>query len=239
MGLGSLTDRRPAQLSVDQQQRVASARALVFEPGLVLMDEPLEALDQSLREEMQFEIKHLHEGLGITVVHVTRDQSEALAMSGRIAVFDDGIVQQCADPATLYEEPANAFVADFIGENNHLEGTITELDSHRCTVELEGDGDEKIVCRPVNVGHVGDKAALSLRPECVHVDPVDGACDNVLDGTVRDSIYLGDRIRVRATVGRYGEFVLRIPNTPDRVRLRQGDPVKIGWAAADCRAFDA
>ena len=118
--LGRFGNRRPGQLSGGQQQRVAVARALVFEPKLVLMDEPLGALDKQLREQMQYEIKHLHERLGVTVVYVTHDQSEALTMSNRIAVFNDGVIQQLATPADLYERPQNAFVAQFIGENNRL-----------------------------------------------------------------------------------------------------------------------
>ncbi len=118
--LGAFGNRRPGQLSGGQQQRVAVARALVFEPKLVLMDEPLGALDKQLREQMQYEIKHIHEHLNVTVVYVTHDQSEALTMSNRIAVFNDGVIQQLATPADLYERPENAFVAQFIGENNRL-----------------------------------------------------------------------------------------------------------------------
>ena len=116
--LGDFGNRRPGQLSGGQRQRVALARALIFEPSVVLMDEPLGALDRKLREQMQFEISRLHRALGFTVIYVTHDQTEALTMSDRVAVFDAGVVQQCAAPATLYERPANAFVADFIGENN-------------------------------------------------------------------------------------------------------------------------
>ena len=123
--------RRPAQLSGGQQQRVAVARALVFEPDLVLMDEPLGALDKQLREQMQYEIKHIHENLGVTVVYVTHDQSEALTMSNRIAVFNDGVIQQLSSPETLYELPENSFVAQFIGENNKLEGTVKAIDTRR------------------------------------------------------------------------------------------------------------
>src|SRR5210317_2672546 len=122
--LGAFGDRRPAQLSGGQAQRVAVARSLVFDPDLVLMDEPLGALDKNLREQMQYEIKHIHENLGLTVVYVTHDQSEALTMSNRIAVFDDGIIQQCDPPPVLYEEPENAFVANFIGENNRFVGKV-------------------------------------------------------------------------------------------------------------------
>ena len=120
--MGRFASRRPAQLSGGQQQRIALARALVFEPELVLMDEPLGALDKQLREHMQFEIKHLHEQLGVTVVYVTHDQSEALTMSDRIAVFNDGRIQQLARPEDLYERPENSFVAQFIGENNTPRG---------------------------------------------------------------------------------------------------------------------
>ena len=124
--------RYPAQLSGGQRQRVALARALIFEPTIVLMDEPLGALDKKLREQMQFEITRLHEDLGFTVVYVTHDQTEALTMSSRIAVFNDGVVQQCASPDDLYERPSNAFVADFIGENNLIPGQVTEISEFRC-----------------------------------------------------------------------------------------------------------
>ena len=125
--LGNFGTRFPAQLSGGQQQRVALARALVFEPRLVLMDEPLGALDKNLREQMQYEIKHIHDRIGITVVYVTHDQSEALTMSNRIAVFNDGVVQQLSTPDILYEKPENSFVAKFIGENNTLNGVVKEI----------------------------------------------------------------------------------------------------------------
>ena len=141
--------RRPAQLSGGQQQRIALARALVFEPELVLMDEPLGALDKQLREHMQFEITKLAHELGITTVYVTHDQTEALTMSDRIAVFDDGRIQQLATPDKLYEQPENSFVAQFIGENNTFEGTVKEINDGIAVVELD-DG-EVIDCTPVNV----------------------------------------------------------------------------------------
>ena len=119
--------RMPNQLSGGQQQRVALARALVFEPVLVLMDEPLGALDKQLREQMQIEIRHIHDRLENTVVYVTHDQSEALTMSDRIAVLDDGVIQQIATPVALYDHPQNSFVAQFIGENNILHGTVEAI----------------------------------------------------------------------------------------------------------------
>lgn len=230
--------RRPAQLSGGQQQRVASARALVFEPKVVLMDEPLGALDKNLREEMQLEIKHMHEEIETTMVYVTHDQSEALTMSNRIAVFDDGVVQQLASPPVLYEEPVNAFVAYFIGENNRFYGKVLEADGDRCKVELEGHG-ENVIAKPVNIAGVGERTTLSLRPERVVVDPPEGSCDNVLEGTVRELIYLGDHIRTRAVVGNNDEFVVKIPNAQGHAQLEKGQTVKFGWAAEDCRALDA
>src|SRR5215469_2914379 len=134
--LEAFGERRPGQLSGGQQQRIALARALVFEPRLVLMDEPLGALDKKLREQMQIEIKLLHERLGLTVVYVTHDQSEALTMSDRIAVFDKGIVQQLDSVDRLYESPCNEFVANFIGDSNRLRGTIAAVDGEYCEMHL-------------------------------------------------------------------------------------------------------
>src|SRR5262245_1968154 len=122
--LSGFEKRKPQQLSGGQQQRVAVARALVFDPELVLMDEPLGALDKHLREQMQYELKRLHRELGVTIVYVTHDQGEALTLSDRIAVFHDGVIQQLDSPKVIYDAPANAFVAGFIGENNALPGKI-------------------------------------------------------------------------------------------------------------------
>ena len=235
--LGSLQSRRPGQLSGGQQQRVAVARSLVFEPKLVLMDEPLGALDKNLREQMQFEIKHIHESLGVTIVYVTHDQSEALTMSNRIAVFDDGIIQQLATPEELYERPQNAFVAQFIGENNRLLGSVEELDGDTCMVRTE-DG-SLIRSLPVNIPGKGGKTTLSLRPERVTVDPPEGSCPNVFEGKVMELIYLGDHIRTRVHVCGHDDFVVKMPNAADHKNLSVGSNVKVGWQAADCRALDA
>src|SRR5210317_19876 len=163
--MGDFGGRRPAQLSGGQQQRIALARALVFEPELVLMDEPLGALDKQLREKMQFEITRLAHNLGITTVYVTHDQTEALTMSDRVAVFDDGRIQQLAPPDKLYEEPENSFVAQFIGENNTLNGVITAIKGDLCEVKL--DNGEVIDAKPVNVSKVGERTCVSIRPERV------------------------------------------------------------------------
>ena len=235
--LGAFGDRRPAQLSGGQQQRVAVARSLVFDPDLVLMDEPLGALDKNLREQMQYEIKHIHENLGLTVVYVTHDQSEALTMSNRIAVFDDGIIQQCDAPDEIYEKPINAFVADFIGENNRLVGEVTE--DLGDTVKVAIDNDQgTVVAKKINVEGVGVRSTLSLRPERVTVNPEAGSLPNIFSGVAEELIYLGDHIRTRFTVCGHDDFIVKIPNSAEHAHLKEGDTVNIGWNAEDCRALD-
>ncbi len=235
--LPGFDNRRPAQLSGGQQQRVAVARALVFEPQLVLMDEPLGALDKQLREQMQYEIKHIHENLGVTVVYVTHDQAEALTMSDRIAVFNDGVVQQLATPADLYEKPENAFVASFIGENNRLGGTVSEVNGSTCTVKLEEGG--TVSAEKVDVGGVGARATLSIRPERVELLGQDGTMANRLSGRIEELIYLGDHIRVRMTVAGTDEFIVKVRNSANRrCDLNEGDEMNVGWHTQDCRALD-
>ncbi|TDK50041.1 ABC transporter ATP-binding protein [Antarcticimicrobium luteum] len=236
--MGDFGGRRPAQLSGGQQQRIALARALVFEPELVLMDEPLGALDKQLREKMQFEITDLAHRLGITVVYVTHDQTEALTMSDRVAVFDDGRIQQIAPPDELYESPQNSFVAQFIGENNTLEGTVKELSENLALVELD-DG-EVIDCMPVNVNKVGDRTKVSIRPERVEFQKdrlQEGA--HLLKATVKEFIYMGDVFRTRLSVAGNDDFIIKSRNAPDQVRLKPGEQIEIGWLPQDCRALDA
>lgn len=233
--LGEFGARRPAQLSGGQQQRVAVARALVFDPDVVLMDEPLGALDKNLREQMQYEIKHIHENLGITVLYVTHDQSEALTMSNRIAVFDDGIVQQLASPSELYEKPENAFVAKFIGENNVLTGTVTQVENGRCEVDVGQN--RRVQALQVNVSSVGEKTTLSVRPERVVLNP-DDSFPNVFEGKVEELIYLGDHIRTRMNVCGDSEFIVKIPNSTNHGQFKEGETVTVGWKMEDCRALD-
>jgi len=238
VGIPEQAEKYPGQLSGGQQQRVALARALVFEPKLVLMDEPLGALDKQLREHMQLEIKHIHESLGVTVVYVTHDQSEALTMSNRIAVFNDGIIQQLASPPDLYERPENAFVAQFIGENNKLLGKIKGINgANACTVEL--DGGEEIHALPVKIGAVGERTLLSLRPERVAINPDPDSYPNIFDAQVKELIYLGDHIRTRVSVCGHNDFVVKVPNAQEHSALREGAAVKLGWTVEDCRALDA
>lgn len=236
--MGAFGGRRPAQLSGGQQQRIALARALVFEAELVLMDEPLGALDKQLREHMQFEIKRIADNLGITVVYVTHDQTEALTMSDRVAVFDDGRIQQLAPPDQLYEAPENSFVAQFIGENNTLEGVVKEIKGDVALVELD-DG-ELIDCKPINVHSPGERTRVSIRPERVEYNK-DRLRDGVhtLKAEVLEFIYMGDIFRTRLRVAGNEDFIIKTRNAPDQVRLQPGTQIEIGWLPEDCRALDA
>ncbi|MFD1795325.1 ABC transporter ATP-binding protein [Paracoccus aurantiacus] len=235
--MGAFASRRPAQLSGGQQQRIALARALVFDPKLVLMDEPLGALDKQLREHMQFEIKALHERLGVTVVYVTHDQGEALTMSDRVAVFNDGRIQQLAAPETLYEAPENSFVAGFIGENNSLNGTIADLSGDRATVRLANG--ETIEATAVNVHEVGQPTTVSIRPERIEFKDAmmpDGA--HTLEARVMDVVYMGDILRTRLMIGGEYDFVMKCRNTLGQTRLTPGDTIRVGWHPQDARALD-
>ncbi|NQY81742.1 MAG: ABC transporter ATP-binding protein [Alphaproteobacteria bacterium] len=235
--LGGFGERMPAQLSGGQQQRVAVARALVFDPKLVLMDEPLGALDKQLREQMQYEIKRIHENLGVTVVYVTHNQSEALMMSDRIAVFNEGIVQQLAPPDVLYEQPNNSFVAQFIGESNQLRGTLNAMENGEAEVMLS-DG-TLVLATPVNVEGVGQETLLSLRPERVIFNPDTNVTPTHLPAKVIELIYLGDHIRTRMAVAGQDDFIVKIQNDSDHASLSIGDTLTIGWRSQDCRALDA
>ena len=235
--MGAFAHRRPAQLSGGQQQRIALARALVFDPQLVLMDEPLGALDKQLREHMQFEIKHLHEELGITVVYVTHDQGEALTMSDRIAVFNDGRIQQLAPPSELYERPENSFVAGFIGENNALRGTIEKLDGDKALVRL--DSGDVIDATAVNIRETGQRTTVSIRPERVEFKPdLMPAGAHTVQAEVAEVIYMGDILRTRLKVAGSDNFVMKCRNTVGQTRLQPGQAVRIGWHPQDARALD-
>ncbi len=234
--LPQMRKRRPSQLSGGQQQRIAVARALVFDPELVLMDEPLGALDKQLREQMQYEIKHIHENLGVTVVYVTHDQSEALTMSNRIAVFNDGVVQQLSTPAELYERPVNSFVAQFIGENNRIAGTVKAINGETCAVEIQGG--PVVEALKINVAGQGKPTLISIRPERVELNPQASDIVNRLSGTVAETIYLGDHVRVRVEVPGSKEFIVKAPNKEGAGLLNAGQPVTVGWRTRDCRALD-
>lgn len=225
-------DRRPAQLSGGQQQRVALARALVFEPSLVLMDEPLGALDKKLREHMQLEIKQLHTMLGVTIVYVTHDQSEALTMSDRVAVFNNGGIAQLGSPDDLYNTPKSSFVASFIGENNTLEGKVERISGGECLVRLNGGGE--VTALAIGVAQ-GAACHVAIRPERLRL-AAGSKGENAVAATVDGRIYLGDHQRLLARLP--NQQVLTVKVGPEAT-IANGEPVTVSCAASDCRAFPA
>ena len=227
--------RMPMQLSGGQQQRVAVARSLVFDPKLVLMDEPLGALDKNLRESMQYEIKHIHESIGVTVVYVTHDQTEALTMSNRIAVFNDGKVQQLSSPDELYERPVNSFVAEFIGENNTFGGEVIDVAGDKCKVKLNSGAE--IFANPIVAKAKGEKTTVSLRPERALIDP-QTPMDNNHKGKIEEVIYHGDHTRLRVDLLGNKQFILKVPNSSSGMDIKAGKEINIGWNSVDCRALD-
>ncbi|MCB6183198.1 ABC transporter ATP-binding protein [Leeia sp. TBRC 13508] len=234
--LEKFANRYPAQMSGGQQQRVALARALVFEPQLVLMDEPLGALDKQLREHMQMEIKHIHEKLGVTVVYVTHDQSEALTMSDRVAVFNNGDIQQIDGPRALYEAPTSSFVANFIGENNRLSGVLQSVDGSSCQVRLTHG--EVVHANKINVGDVGQPVSISIRPERIMFNADSETCANRFNGRICEFIYLGDHVRIRMEVCGEPDFIVKMPIAQLDDNLKVGDIVPIGWSVEHARALD-
>ena len=228
--------RRPAQLSGGQQQRVAIARALVFEPDLVLMDEPLGALDRRLREEMQYEIRNLQQRLGVTMIYVTHDQNEAMVLSDRVAVMEQGRICQVASPEALYEEPQRLFVANFIGENNQLEGRIVDYSPAECHVEVAG---QIVRAFPVAVNENDAQTCLTIRPERVSLNPAPGLYPNCFEAEVEDIIFMGDYLRIHATLLGQAQFIVKIPNIIGHGGILPGDTVTLGWLVTDCRALDA
>ena len=225
----------PGRLSGGQRQRVALARALIFEPSLVLMDEPLGALDRKLREQMQFEITRLHKKLGFTVIYVTHDQTEALTMSDRVAVFNAGVVQQCAPPNVLYERPENAFVAGFIGENNLIPGTVVGVEGDAVRVALAG-GNE-IVARRADATMAGTACVVAVRPEKTHIASGDHPHDNRISAKFAMRHYVGDFIRYYFELPDGSGITVKILNHAGAPRFAEGETAVLGWHIADCHAF--
>jgi len=192
--LAHIKDRKPAQLSGGQQQRVALTRALVFEPSVVLMDEPLGALDKQLREHMQLELRELHRRLGLTIVFVTHDQGEALTMSNRIAVFNAGRIEQLASPEAIYDRPSTRFVAEFIGETNLFAGRLETRQAGKAKIRLES-GPNIEASAPEIFGE-GDAALVSVRPERIHLSET-ASTVNAIPVKVLDTVYQGDHLRLR------------------------------------------
>lgn len=233
--LGAFGNRLPGQLSGGQRQRVALARALIFEPSLVLMDEPLGALDKKLREQMQFEITRLHKKLGFTVIYVTHDQTEALTMSDRVAVFNEGVVQQCDAPAILYEQPGNAFVADFIGENNFMPGKIVSVGEGQVRVAIPGA--QEVTARLADVTGVGAECIVSVRPEKMFVKLGNHAHDNEIVAKFVIQHYVGDFIRYYFQLPDGSGITIKLLNDMAAPKFADGENAHLIWQASDCYAF--
>jgi spermidine/putrescine ABC transporter ATP-binding subunit len=232
--LPGMEERRPSQLSGGQQQRVALARALVFEPSVLLLDEPLGALDFKLRQELQVEIKRLHRELGVTVMAVTHDQGEALNMSDRIVVLHEGVMQQVGTPQELYQRPSNTFVANFVGESNLLTGTIVAQQDDRCVVQL---ADSLLVSGLLrSPAAVSGEVTLLVRPESiVSLQDGDSPC-NAFDGIVEDIVYLGEVTKYRLRLGPATVVTTTWQNRSGLPRFTRGARTRVGWLVQDMMA---
>jgi spermidine/putrescine ABC transporter ATP-binding subunit len=223
--------RYPHQLSGGQQQRIALARALVFEPKILLMDEPLGALDKKLRDHMRLEIKHLHESLNITVIYVTHDQEEALTMSDRIAIMNEGKIIQLDIPVELYESPASLFVADFIGESNFLKGCVTETADDKTAVET-ADG-LKVWVKKFNQANPGEEVSVAVRPEKIQIlaENADDSSDiiNRFKGRIEEIIYVGEARIYRVSLAAETMVDIKVQSGPSTQNFKIGGDIKIGW----------
>ncbi|HVA37447.1 MAG TPA: ABC transporter ATP-binding protein [Candidatus Dormibacteraeota bacterium] len=247
VGLGSQAGRLPAQLSGGQQQRVAVARALVYRPSLLLMDEPLGALDKYLRERLQREIKLIQRATGVTIVYVTHDQQEALAMSDRIAVMSDGRVRALGTAQEIYERPATRFIAEFIGDCNFLQGSVVRTAGRTCDVRIAGDAAVTVLTggrRPA----AGSTVTVCVRPESVSCYPQgtrphanDSETRVSLPGCISDVMYLGDVVKYEVAIPDLDSIVrvqaksLKVARMPV---FSRGDRVVVGWSLDDAWAID-
>ncbi|MGH7546363.1 MAG: ABC transporter ATP-binding protein, partial [Gemmatimonadota bacterium] len=235
--LPGFEDRNPSKISGGQRQRVALARALVLERPILLLDEPLGALDAKLRKQMQLELKDLQRSLGTTFLYVTHDQDEALTMSDRIAVMHKGRIEQIGTPAEIYEHPRSRFVAAFIGEANFVEGVVREVAAGRVRVEAPDWGTCTVPAGADGL-RAGARVEISVRPERLAIEPPDSAAagSNRAVGTVRDRIYLGDEWQLRVALESGREWIVSLPNEGPEARSARwaaGDRVAVVWRAED------
>lgn len=234
--LSGYQPRYPRQLSGGQRQRVALARALVFDPTVLLMDEPLGALDKKLRDEMQQEIRRLHEEMAITIVTVTHDQEEALMLSDRIAVMNEGRIEQLGTPRDIYDFPRTAFVADFMGESNFLDGTVAGPDSDCLVVKTDIGATMKVAQTPEPISP-GSRVRLMVRPERIQFLSALDTMANVVTGRIADIVFLGDTFRFRVAVGEDCVLTVKRPSWAQVIPLERGAAVEMGWSPCDCMVF--
>lgn len=230
VNLSGYGERMITALSGGEKQRVALARALVNRPSILLLDEPLGALDLQLRRKMQFEIKEIHRKIGATFIYVTHDQEEALAMSDRIAVMEGGLIEQLGTPQEIYDRPDSRFVAKFLGSSNLLEGVILSLEPENKSVQVQVEGFEPFASMVRNGAGVGDKVGLVIRPEKIQVlhDNAKG-----LPAIVEEALYLGSLIQYKLRVGEGIPLYAVDHITAQRSPIRPGQNVRIRWNPQD------
>ena len=238
---GTFSKRMPGQLSGGQRQRVALARALVLEPDILLLDEPLGAIDLKLRKEMQLELKSLNKQLGTTFVYVTHDQEEALTMSDRIAVMDNGRVAQLGTPAEIYENPRTAFVAKFIGESNFFDGIAERRNGRSWEVARRGGG--RFLVPDSAAIREGGAVRIAVRPEWMDVWRSESVPEgeNAVDGTIRDVIYLGETMHVIVTVPGCEDVTVAVRNEGQLIKplpWKRGDQAAVAWLPEDCQILE-
>ncbi len=234
--LSGYESRYPKQLSGGQQQRIALARALIFDPPVLLMDEPLGALDKKLREHMQLEIKHIQSKLKRTVIYVTHDQEEALVMSDRIAVMNEGEVKQVGTPGELYEYPVDKFVAGFIGESNFLEGKVIDRNDEVLTLQMADESTHQLQWQE-DVA-IGDELCFSIRPEKVFISNDKKPSVNALSGVIEEIIYIGETTRYKIIIGKDNIINVREMNIGDRSPYERGEKVKLSWNMKNLRRLE-
>jgi spermidine/putrescine transport system ATP-binding protein len=231
--LRGLEKRKPAQMSGGQQQRVALARALVLKPAVLLLDEPLGALDAKLRKQLQIELKALQQQVGITFVYVTHDQEEALTMSDRIAVMSEGRVEQVGPPTEVYEEPSTTFVADFLGVSNLMGAQAHGGSNGRCRVSV---GEFELYAAQGETTTTGD-TKIVIRPERVHLEPHDSTGENRVPGMVERVVYLGNANQVIIGLANGDKVQALVQNTGQELTYKQGDPVRVYMPADALRVL--
>ncbi|TQE99324.1 MAG: ABC transporter ATP-binding protein [Spiribacter salinus] len=236
--LAEFGDRQPRELSGGQQQRVALARALVIEPHVLLLDEPLSALDKNLRTEMQVELKQIQQKVGITTVFVTHDQTEALSLSDRIAVMSDGVIRQLATPEDIYCRPHDSFVASFIGDINRLPARVAALDGTIAAVDMDCGVRVTVPCASNEALQPGTRAEVYVRPDQLWVmDPRATDDSAALTGTVVTQVYQGTHVDLHVRLNDGTPVVARVPPEANVASQSTNEPVRLGWRVDDAHIF--
>jgi spermidine/putrescine ABC transporter ATP-binding subunit len=236
--ISELSARMPRELSGGQQQRVALARALVFRPNVLLMDEPLGALDKKLRDHMQTEIRRIHRSLGVTVIYVTHDQDEALTMSDRIAIMNHGRIEQVGTPSELYDRPNTRFVADFLGDTNFISGKLIEVGNGEGRVRTKDGWDISGTLGSDNL-QVNSDVVVGVRPEKFRITDVADRSLNSCTGVVDDITYSGASTRYQIKVAGGNNLVVTSPNRNDIVPQKAGQWITVVWDRLETRIFAA